>query len=195
MDALVRAASFGFSIETDLRDMNGSLVISHDPASQTAVSASLALEAIFDAASAPIVLALNVKSDGLAPLLGPLLDSFASHSGFLFDMSIPQLVVYARSNLPVAIRVSEFEPFRPELLEQLGGLPRRIWLDSFNSDWWLKHEEINDLALTSTLMIVSPEIHGRNPRQVWDWFISATRRGADVYLCTDEPNTVLELAS
>lgn len=193
--ALVAAARAGFGIETDLRDLAGSLVISHDPAKIDSLHALESLRAISEAASAPITLALNVKSDGLAPLLAPILEVVGCNTVFFFDMSVPQLVTYARSNLPVAIRISEFEPFRPALLEQLGGLPLRIWLDSFDSDWWLDDSTINQLSMSATMTIVSPEIHGRDPRPVWDWFMSATREGADVYLCTDSPNLVLELYS
>ena len=194
LEALISAAQEGFGIETDLRDLGGRLVISHDPAPLGALNAEMVLKAVSDAARDPIVLALNVKSDGLAPLMQPILDGIGAHSAYFFDMSIPQLVTYARENLPIAIRVSEFKPFRPELFEQLGGLPRRLWLDSFNSDWWLRDPVLNDLVMEASVTIVSPEIHGRDPRLVWDWFIGATRKGADVFLCTDEPQRVLEFA-
>lgn len=193
LEALVAAAEHGFGIETDIRDSCGNLVISHDPAGAGALDAASALRAVLAVAHSSIVLALNVKADGLEPLLDPVLDALASHSVFFFDMSVPQLLSYSRLGLPVAVRVSEYEPLRAEMFAQLR-VRKQIWLDAFDSDWWLDDPQIAMLASTETVVVVSPELHGRDPERVWDWFIQFASQGHDVLLCTDEPQRVLETA-
>ena len=194
LDALVGAAKAGFGIETDIRDADGGLVISHDPATSDALHAWTALSAVAAASSTPLVLALNVKADGLLSLLDPVLEALAPHASFFFDMSVPQLLTYARRGLPVAVRVSEYEPLRLDLFDEIG-VPTRLWLDGFDSDWWLSDPHIKALAGTGSIAVVSPELHGRDPGSVWEWFLAAVARGEDVYLCTDEPFRVLELAT
>ena len=193
LEALVAAAEHGFGVETDIRDCLGSLVIGHDPADVDALQATSALQSMVTAAPLPMVLALNVKADGLAPLLDPVLDLVATHLTFFFDMSLPQLVTYSRQELPVAVRVSEYEPLRPELFAKLN-LRTRVWLDAFDSDWWLDEPQITALASSGTIIVVSPELHGRDPERVWNWFVQSANQGLDVLLCTDEPQQVLEAA-
>jgi glycerophosphoryl diester phosphodiesterase len=80
--AFSRALEYGFGIETDLRDLNGQLVVSHD----IPVYGAMKIEEFIDLykmkpVSAPI--ALNIKSDGLYSLVKdlviPLLDLIASY--------------------------------------------------------------------------------------------------------------------
>ncbi len=193
-EALLAAVRKGYGIETDLRDVDGRLVLSHDPARTDAVGALRVLQQVIASASASPTLALNVKADGILPMLDEVLVEIQKTNAFFFDMSMPQLISYTRQGVPVAVRVSEYEPLNYDLFDRLD-IPVRVWLDSFDSDWWLEDRHVIELAHSSTVFIVSPELHGREPKQVWDWFLNAVNRGADVYLCTDDPALVNELAS
>jgi len=66
--ALSRALEHGFGIETDFRDLNGGLVVSHD----VPVIGAMKVDEFINLykqypVSAPM--ALNIKSDGLYPLI------------------------------------------------------------------------------------------------------------------------------
>ena len=140
------------------------------------------------------LLALNIKADGLIPLLGPLLDLLPRERLFFFDMTTPQLISYARASLPVAVRVSEFEPVDHSVFAKLD-VPVRVWLDAFDSDWWLGDPEVEALCRTGQVAIVSPEIHGRDPEAVWAWFGEQVTAGCDLYLCTDRCDDAVDVVS
>lgn len=192
--AFEAALTAGTGIETDLRDLAGGLVISHDPpTSSTATSFGdfCTLVAGFPAeAIGP--LALNVKSDGLAPMIDEWLGALPPEGYFFFDMTFPQTLVYSRRGLPVAIRISEYEPIDQSLPDRVGA-QRRWWLDAFDSDWWLNDFRTRAVLSEGQTHLVSPEIHGRDPRPAWDWFGAELSAGADVYLCTDRVDEVLEV--
>ena len=191
-EALARAAEAGFGVETDLRDAEGTIVISHDPPRHDMPDADMVLGQVARASTAPITFALNVKADGLVPMLDRILDALRPHEGFFFDMSVPQLLAYNEHHLPVAVRVSEYEEFRPALFQDLNIRPR-IWLDAFHSDWWLDDPALADMTDMCQVVVVSSEIHGRDPRRVWKWFLESFQRGDDVYLCTDVPQDLAKL--
>jgi len=192
---LTRALRAGFGIETDIRDRGGKIVVSHDPPLLGSLLFSGLLadwrdQGILTGRS----LALNVKSDGLLPLLAPLRADLERSDHFFFDMSFPQMLAYSRAGLPVSIRISEFEPVPVHLTGDLG-MAGKYWLDGFESDWWIGDVTIENLVKESRLTVISPEIHGRDPFRVWDWFFQRLSAGCDLYLCTDLPVEVLERAS
>ena len=175
----------GFGFETDLRDSFGTVVVSHDPAVPEVERAADVLDALHKSLiSTAGVLALNVKSDGLVPLLAPLVRALPDGRYFFFDMSWPQVLAYVEAGLPVALRVSEWEPLDMSLFARLG-IPVRVWLDAFETDWFVNSPAIDDLCQRGLVAVVSPEIHRRDPLGVWDWFGDQVERGADVVLCTD----------
>lgn len=183
--ALVDAALAGFSIETDLRDGHGRMLISHDPptSNSTHVYADDLLPKLGQARPTG-TLALNVKADGLFGMSRSIQAQLHGWNIFFFDMSWPQTLAFIRTGLPVALRVSEWEPLDYSLFERLG-IPVRVWLDAFEADWWLGTRDIEALCQLGQVAIVSPEIHGRAPHNVWEWFASQVELGADVLLCTD----------
>jgi hypothetical protein len=69
LEAFDRSFSLEFGTETDLRDMGGELVISHDPALEGALSAETFFSA-YNQSALDLPLALNIKADGLQKLLG-----------------------------------------------------------------------------------------------------------------------------
>jgi len=185
----------GFGIETDLRDAAGEVVISHDPAVQGAPRFISLLETWLNLGvlgKAP--LALNVKSDGLVPLLDGAKLALRASAHFFFDMSFPQLRTYAQAGHAVALRVSEYEPLPRDLALTLKIEPR-YWLDSFESDWWLGSQEIEEACRHAQVVLVSPEIHGRDPEAVWLWFADVLEKGYAISICTDRPFDVLEVIS
>lgn len=187
IQALVAAIGQGFGIETDIRDRLGELVVSHDPPDAAAPTLSALLEALPPAAQ-DVPMAFNIKSDGLGQKFLSL-NLHKLHLGlFFFDMSIPETAKYAASELPIAIRYSEFEDLNTDLTQE----SKTVWLDSFTGDWML------DLNLASReyaglrFIIVSPELHGRSHLDVWHWVRNQRLSGADVLLCTDFPDACYE---
>jgi len=73
--------------------------------------------ASYASAGRPGTLALNVKADGLQPMVKDLLQEFDIRRYFMFDMSIPDTLQWLASGLNVFVRQSEYEP-SPALYDQ-----------------------------------------------------------------------------
>jgi len=181
--ALAHSFAQGFGTETDLRDRGRALVISHDPADAGAPLARelFAWHAQFDRT---LTLALNIKADGLLPLLTPLLAEFRPADYFCFDLSVPETRRYLAAGLPVFTRQSDLEASPPFLGEAAG-----IWADAFTDDSWLTPAVIlGHLAARRRVCVVSPELHGREPAPLWERIRHAGLMAAeDLLLCTDRP--------
>ena len=127
--AFHRALENGFGIETDIRDFNGDLVVSHD-IPNTSCQPLPDLFDLYNKAHGKYPLALNIKADGLSLLLKKQLSIFNIANYFVFDMSVPETLAYIRLGLAVFTRQSEYE-LTPSLYQKSEGL----WLDEFNSSW------------------------------------------------------------
>lgn len=176
--AFERTLKAGFGTETDVRDLAGVLVVSHDPPTGGEMAWS-ELVAMFEGSGLP--LAVNVKSDGLAP---QLVQAFAESATpwFAFDMSGPQTVVFARQGLPFYTRHSDVEP-EPILYAEAAG----VWLDAFTNEQWIRPEVVRrHLDAGKAVCVVSSELHGRDPAALWDRLAGLTGEGR-VTLCTDRP--------
>lgn len=177
-EAIVKAISQGFAVETDIRDCSGEVVVSHDPV-------SIGDFTLKDLLQIKGKYALNVKSDGLSPLLNEL-SSYSEY--FLFDMSIPEYQKFLKSNLNVFGRISEYEG-----IDQYKQAPG-YWVDGFLSDWWCTPEILGELSQTDLeYVFVSPELHGRNPEITWRAFAPYFRGSENFALCTDHPDLFMEL--
>ena len=89
--AFRRSFDFNFGTETDIRDSNGQLVISHDmPTGNEMLLADLLK--ILD--NRNLTLALNIKADGLATQLKKTMRAMALDSWFVFDISIPYIQLF-----------------------------------------------------------------------------------------------------
>jgi hypothetical protein len=187
--ALERAFIEGFGVETDIRDRNGQLVISHDPPSGRCITFQDLLS-LYRRHDLPGTLALNVKADGLQSLAAAELAQagLRSDAYFFFDMSIPDALGYARQNLPIYTRESEIEP-TPHLLDMAQG----VVLDCFHSDWIRPAKILQHLQAGRSVMLISPELHGRDPAQAWAVWRELTETrveqaaGTGLMLCTDRP--------
>jgi glycerophosphoryl diester phosphodiesterase len=180
--AFERSFSLAFGTETDLRDRDGALAISHDPARQGALSA----EAFFSAYrqhAQDLPLALNIKADGLQKLLAAALLEYQIQNYFVFDMSVPDMIAYIKTGLRVFTRQSDYEP-NPVLYEQSQG----VWLDGFNSDWVDEATLENHLKNGKQVCLVSPELHGRPFEAFWARLTKMpVTKSSDVMICTDHP--------
>jgi len=192
--AFLRALECGFGIETDIRDVSGDLVISHDMPTQDGNYQSL--DSFFcnynricgNEAESPC-LALNIKSDGLQSSLKDKLIKHQVLNYFVFDMSIPQTLTYLNSNIFVFARLSEYEP-QPQLLNGING----IWLDQFNGDWYTEKIITDILSMGLSLCIVSPELHNRAYKNCWSMIKRVLEKNPDflISICTDFPNKAKE---
>lgn len=186
--AFRRSFDLGFGTETDLRDRHGELVVSHDPPGADAVAVDALLRTL-DGRRLP--LALNIKADGLARQVASWLEGRTELSdAFVFDMSVPDLVQYAKMGIPFFTRMSELEP-SPALIDQAAG----IWLDSFQSTWF----DLKDIrALLESglrVCVVSSELHGRDPQPLWRMLMedAAMCRSERLMICTDRPEEMQAL--
>lgn len=184
LGAFERALDAGFGLELDVRDLNGRLVVSHDPPVGEALPFAELLAA-FDRFGRPGPLAINIKSDGLQSALAGMLEPFAPHDCFVFDMSVPDTLGYLRTGLPVYTRHSEYEP-QPAFLDRAAG----VWMDCFENDWIDAEAIRRHTDAGRAVALVSPELHRRPHLGAWaSWRPAADRAGGPpVMLCTDFPS-------
>jgi hypothetical protein len=177
--ALAEAKNRGFSAETDLRIYRGEIYLAHDPSD---VEFAPKLK---DIDFENFKLALNLKEDGLLSTLTPHLELFQENRSFVFDGSIPQMYQINKAGFPHAMRMSEFERDLP----WNSGI---IWLDSFTSDWWLNDEKILHFFEKFRVIVVSPELHRRDPLKSWERLRSISEQGLEFEVCTDKPNQFMD---
>lgn len=180
--AFERSFSLALGTETDLRDRNGELVVSHDPALADALPAE-AFFAAYSQHNQELPLALNIKSDGLQKMLEAALLKHRIQNYFVFDMSVPDMISYIKHGLRVFTRQSDHEP-DPVLYEHSQG----VWLDGFNTDWVNEATIEKHLKNGKQVCLVSPDLHGRPFEAFWEKLLSMpVITSHDVMLCTDYP--------
>lgn len=185
LNALFEAIRMGFGIETDVRDSNSELVISHDLPKGTEPDFRDLLEFVLGLEAKPVI-AFNVKADGLASFLKPFLASSLPDGSFFFDMSAPETLLYQKADLPTAVRISEYE--NPPDWERLRTRSSKtIWLDCFDSDWWLDVAASDLVPVDWTVYIVSSELHGREPDLAWERLQERDWEDKGFGICTDHP--------
>lgn len=177
----MRAINGGFGVETDIRDLNGNLVISHDPPVDRMVfPLGQFLEAYCKSNRKPL-LALNIKSDGLHVKLYKILKRFDLENYFVFDMSIPDTLNYIELKMSFAVRLSEYENGE-RLLES----SETVWMDAFESQWYDVSRVCDLLNTGKRVCIVSPELHRLPHIALWDKLVGVPAELAQrLYLCTD----------
>ncbi len=146
-------------METDVRDLDGELVVSHDMSRRGALALARVLGDYVDAGS-PGTLALNIKSDGLCGPVRHLLDYHGVTDCFCFDMSVPDALAYHRAGMPFAARLSEYEPEGA-----LSRLASTLWWDAFKEHALPPERLAGWLIRGQRVCLVSPELHGRAPDQ------------------------------
>lgn len=181
--ALRRALDNGFGIETDLRDYCGKLVISHNISDDKSPLAEDIFN-YYETIKSKAVLALNVKADGIQVLLKPLLEKYQILNYFLFDMSIPELVVNVKEKLKFYTRHSDIEN-ECVMYDKACG----VWVDSFYCNRWLSIDKIKShLDSGKSVCIVSPELHSNDYKAVWELIKKENlHNNIHLSLCTDLP--------
>lgn len=174
LKALQDAVNLGFSVETDIRIYGGNLVISHDSPKPDALD--------FCAISQMVgSFALNIKEDGISGYAKDFTDWLTRSNSFFFDGSFPDMYNFKKEGLPHALRLSEYENSIPWQTDF-------IWVDCFESDWWNLSDLVNHHSLTSKLIFVSPELHGRSNGQMWCKLAELINLGNNhIGICTDYP--------
>lgn len=178
--AFRRAFAAGFGIETDVRDQNGELKISHDmPVGDDLMTLSRLLEIWAEYPGAGTI-ALNIKADGLQ---AGVVAAFAAQPApvFCFDMAVPDALGYLRQSFPTYTRHSEIEPV-PAFYDQAEG----VWVDAFFGDWITADVVEQHRAAGKKVALVSPELHRRDPAPAWAAWRELS--GADIAICTDFPD-------
>jgi Tat protein secretion system quality control protein TatD with DNase activity len=183
--AFERSFDLGFGTETDLRDITGKIVISHDMPKGDEISFEEVLQ-IMDNRNLP--LALNIKADGMADAVLELLDKYNHTNYFTFDMSIPDMVFQLKRGVRVFTGLSDILP-TPVLPKKNAG----VWLDCFNSDWY-DTDTIDDLAAGGkSVCAVSADLHKRETGRQWEIIKSCKSIDSEnLLLCTDYPEKARE---
>lgn len=177
--AFIRAFDLGIGTETDLRDYAGKILISHDMPKGDEIS----LEDLLDIMNGRnLLLALNIKADGLADEIKKTLKKYNHTNYFTFDMSIPDTVYQINREMKIFTGLSDIvkNPILPEKAEG-------IWLDSFYSDWY--EEDIIDgiLEENKKVCIVSSDLHKRNNQKQWEIIKKCKYFESDnLILCSDK---------
>jgi len=180
--AFQRSFSLGFGTETDIRDRDGELVIAHDLPGELDISFDRFCQ-IYQSYFTKHLLALNIKSDGLALKIKEKLIEYDINNYFLFDMSIPELRVSLNAGLSCYTRVSDMEP-QPYFY----GASKGIWLDGFYTDWYRPDDLYRFLRDNKYVCIVSSDLHKRNPLPLWSMLKQASMHKEPLLtLCTDRP--------
>jgi len=176
--AFQRSFDLGFGTETDVRDVAGKLVISHDMphGGEMTVDDLLTLMS-----SRNLPLAINIKADGLTDKLKAIFDQHNHTNWFVFDMAVPDMLAYLNTSVNTFTRLSDVEPSAAWLNESTG-----IWLDSFSTEWY-DPTFISNLLLTGkTVCVVSSELHGRDQSKLWT-MLSKINNHTNLMVCTDLP--------
>jgi len=178
--AIGRSFQLGYGTETDVRDLGGKLVVSHDMPTGGELGWDEML-VLLEGKSLPI--AVNVKSDGLADAVAQAMNRRLVSDWFAFDMSVPDMRHWIKRGLPVFTRASEVER-TPAYYAQAQG----VWLDAFDSVWYDVGLIEGFLLEGKRVCIVSEELHGREPRAQWEMMRSAKwASNNNVMICTDKP--------
>ncbi len=184
-DAFVRSFDAGFGTETDLRDICGKIVISHDMPRGDEITFEQVLQ-IMNGRNLP--LALNIKADGMSNAIKDLLARYNHTNYFTFDMSIPDMVVQINSGLKVFTGQSDLIK-EPILLDKSNG----VWLDAFDSDWYDNVKLDKIVNKSGKVCIVSVDLHGRDTTYQWNQIKKSKSFNNDnLMLCTDYPDKAKE---
>ena len=177
------ALQHNFGIETDIRDANSQLVISHDIAGEKTQTFDQFLKQVKQF-SPSALLALNIKADGLQALLTKINQLELNY--FVFDMSVPDMLGYLNQGFNVYTRYSEYEQ-QPALLNDCQG----VWVDNFSNNEIDLDAVLKFLLKNKKIALVSPELHSFKNEKYWfnlkNFIQQHPEFDQKISLCTDYP--------
>ncbi len=127
-------------------------------------------------------LALNIKADGLQNLLKKLIEKYEITNYFIFDMSVPDALLYIDLNFNVFTRQSEYEKEHKAC---------GVWMDEFYSHWIDKNIIKKHINNGKLICIVSPELHKREFKKEWKEYKQIEKDlqiQEQLMICTDYPD-------
>ena len=176
------ASSLGFSSEIDLRLSGNHIYVSHDPKPE---STKYELDN-YDLKCSRF--AFNIKCDSIFKSFSGLKNLLEINKSFVFDGSIPEMFQYKQRNIPHALRLSEYESQIPWKVDY-------IWVDAFQSNWWMNDKNFINYMDNYNLIFVSPEIHKRDYKEAWEWILNKRQSGyLNLSICTDKPIELREMS-
>jgi hypothetical protein len=177
LKSFLRAEQFGFSVETDIRDRDGKVCISHDPI--IIQDEIIELSEIWSLNSR---FAFNIKCDGLINLFNE--EGIQNNRrNFFFDGSTPEMVKYRGNGFLTANRLSD--------LEQYIVGAQIYWVDYFeSSEWYL--EFFKNWSDQAAYIFVSPELHSQPHENFWKIFKPLFNSKENFGICTDYPDRFVE---
>ena len=154
-------------IETDIRDMEGDIVISHDIPSGKEVRLEKILSLLVENYNSLETLALNIKSDGIQKKLKETLEKYDIDRYFVFDILIPEVFMFKKYGLNYYLRHSEYEPSPKKRGCLLYKHAKGVWLDQLiepkggtEQISWISRDVIQShLNEGKKVAIASPELH------------------------------------
>jgi len=184
--ALRRAFDAGFGIETDLRDFNGRIVISHDvPVASSDLLSFDDLLSFYQANQNHGRCALNIKSSGLSQMIDSTIKNYDLDASrlFAFDMSVPDAISYFERVIPIYSRISDYEQV-PSFLSRAAG----VWVDNLGGTFQQVLEAKHLIDQRIRVAIVSPELHSRDHKELWRDILETGLYLSPLFeLCTDFP--------
>ena len=183
-----KSFSLGFGTETDIRDYKGELVISHDIADANSILVKDIFE-IYNKYDNTLLLALNIKADGLQVKLKELLEEYKIENYFVFDMSVPDGLGYLKHKIKTFTRESEYEKF-PSFYDEACG----VWLDEFQGHWINKEVIEKHIKNNKQICIDSPDLHKREYEKEWQHYKKIEKELGvnNMMICTDFPEIAKE---
>ncbi|EAK0440363.1 hypothetical protein YZ16_07550 [Campylobacter lari] len=184
MKAFEQSFKNNFGVETDLRDMLEQIVISHDMSNSNCLTLD-DFFALYKRFSNNFPLALNIKADGLQSILKEFLEKYNVNNYFVFDMSVPDALLYIKAGFNVFTRQSEYEK-QPSFYNEACG----VWMDEFYEHWINEKIIREHLENNKKICIVSPELHKRDFKKEWQEYKEISKKldnDDSLMLCTDYP--------
>lgn len=183
LNAIGKAFESGRGIESDIRDLDGKLVISHNPADKDSAMAEEVFR-LMQKYRDKYCFAINIKADGLKEMLLRQFQTYQIDNYFTFDMSVPQMIEYREAGIRYFTRQSEYEK-EPVLYEDAAG----VWVDAFLDDSWITEELLlGHQRNKKSVCIVSPDLHQRPCEAFWNRLSKYKVNWDEVLLCTDYPD-------
>lgn len=145
-------------VELDLRSEGNDIIIHHDPFQK----GELFRDYLTHFNHAFII--LNIKTEGIEPMVRDLVEKGGIESYFFLDISQPFLIKYALQGWQkLAVRVSEYESVESAL--RLAGKAEWVWIDCFKG-FHLSHTDLKLLHNHFKVCWVSPELQKHSIDQI-----------------------------